>query len=227
MRQPPSPCEASRIASTSACAVGSARSSRSFPAAASTSPWRTTTAPTGTSSCPTARSASRSASRMKCSSRPKKRPSAMGEVSGLLDAGSGTDLPTPAARGEPRPRLLSGSADDVDAGGGVVRHLVRHAAQQEALGARHSLVAHHDQVGIDLLGDVQDRVGGIALAWVRRRLDTLLLRHADRALERHVDVLTRAGRVLDVAGHLTLLLTLDALRNPLEGSHDAELRARH
>ena len=54
--------EASRIASTSACAVGSARSSRSFPAAPSTSPWRTTTAPIGTSSCSAARSASRSAS---------------------------------------------------------------------------------------------------------------------------------------------------------------------
>src|SRR4051794_36758349 len=58
MRQPPNLSAAARSASTSACAVGSARSSRSLPAAASTSPSRATTAPIGTSSCAAARSAS-------------------------------------------------------------------------------------------------------------------------------------------------------------------------
>ena len=42
--------------------------------------------------------------------------------------------------------------------------LVRHAAEQEALGAGHALVADHDQVGVGLLGDVEDRVGRVALA---------------------------------------------------------------
>ncbi len=62
---------ASRSASSSACAVGSWRSSRSLCAAATTSPPRTITAPIGTSSCSNARSASRKASRMKYSSRGK------------------------------------------------------------------------------------------------------------------------------------------------------------
>ena len=46
----------------------------------------------------------------------------------------------------------------------MVRHLVRHRPEQEALGAGHALVADHDQVAAPLLGDVEDRVGGIALA---------------------------------------------------------------
>src|SRR6185295_11864919 len=145
MRQPPILCEASRIASTSAWAVGSARSSRSLPAAARTSPSRTTTAPIGTSSWSAARSASRSAKRMKCSSRPKKGPSK--DIAGQVS---------------PSLHWASGRADDEDAAGGVVRNLVRHAAEQEPLGARHALVADHDQVGPGLLGDVQDRVGGIS-----------------------------------------------------------------
>src|SRR3954454_3612239 len=63
---------ASRIASTSAWAVGSPLTSRSFGAAATTSPSATTTQPIGTSSCSRARSASLNARRMKYSSRGKK-----------------------------------------------------------------------------------------------------------------------------------------------------------
>jgi len=59
---------------------------------ASTSPSRTTTAPIGTSSCPGACSASRSASRMKYSSRGKKR-SLIG-----LAADSATVLPPAGLR---------------------------------------------------------------------------------------------------------------------------------
>ena len=47
--------------------------------------------------------------------------------------------------------------------------------EQEALGARHALVADDDQVGLPLLGDVEDRVGRIALAGVRMDLDPGLL----------------------------------------------------
>ncbi len=60
-----------------------------------------------------------------------------------------------------------GRTDDQDAAGRVVRDLVRHGAEQEALRARHALVADHDQVGALLLGDVEDRVGRVALARVR------------------------------------------------------------
>src|ERR671935_1765654 len=63
MRQPPSRAAAARRGRISACGVGSARSSRSLPAAASTSPSLATTAPIGTS-CPAARSASSRANRI-------------------------------------------------------------------------------------------------------------------------------------------------------------------
>ena len=55
----------------------------------------------------------------------------------------------------------------------MVRHLVRHRSEQEALGAGHAFVAHHDQVGVALLGDVEDGVGGIALARTEVDLDPL------------------------------------------------------
>ena len=58
----------------------------------------------------------------------------------------------------------SARADDQHRARGVVRHLVRDRAEQEALGARHALVADDDEVGADLLGDIEDRVGGVALA---------------------------------------------------------------
>ena len=75
----------------------------------------------------------------------------------------------------------------------------------------------------DLLGDVEDRVGGIALARVGLGLDALLLGLADRAVERHVDVLPRADAVLDVSRHLALLLAQAARGNRLEGGHEVEL----
>jgi hypothetical protein len=43
-----------------------------------------------------------------------------------------------------------------------MRDLVRHRAQQEALGTRHPLVPHDDQIGLPLLRDIEDCVGGIA-----------------------------------------------------------------
>ena len=45
--------------------------------------------------------------------------------------------------------------------------LVRHAAEQEALGPAHALVADDDDVGADLSGDGDDRVAGsLSTAWV-------------------------------------------------------------
>ena len=49
----------------------------------------------------------------------------------------------------------------------MVGDLVRHRAEQEPLGAGHSLVSDHDQIALLLLGDVEDRVGGVSLAGER------------------------------------------------------------
>ena len=38
--------------------------------------------------------------------------------------------------------------------------LVGHRAEQETLGTGHPLVPHDDQIGLLLLGDIEDRVGG-------------------------------------------------------------------
>ena len=62
---------------------------------------------------------------------------------------------------------LLGRADDQHRAGRVVGDLVRHRAEQEALGAGHALVADDDQVGLLLLGDVEDRVGRVALARIQ------------------------------------------------------------
>ena len=48
----------------------------------------------------------------------------------------------------------------------MVADLVRDRPEQEPLGPSHPLVADHDQVGARLLGHVEDRVGGAALARV-------------------------------------------------------------
>ena len=99
-------------------------------------------------------------------------------------------------------RLRSGRADDQHRAGRVVGDLVRHRAEQEALGAGHALVADHDQVGFPLLGDVEDRVRGIALT--RVHVDRHAGLAADRRgrLERRVDVLARVDRPLQVLGRL-------------------------
>ena len=81
---------------------------------------------------------------------------------GLIDAAAPPRTPPPAAQRRP---------DDQHRAGRVVGDLVRHGAEQEALGAGHALVADDDQVGAALLGDVEDRVGRIALARVGARLD--------------------------------------------------------
>ena len=55
-----------------------------------------------------------------------------------------------------------------------MRDLVRHAAEQKALGAGHSLVADDDEVGALLFGYVEDRIRGIALARVSLDVDAVL-----------------------------------------------------
>ena len=75
----------------------------------------------------------------------------------------------PAQRGRRRgPAAAStlGRSHNQHGAGRVVADLVRHGAEQEALGAGHALVAHHDEVGAGLLGDVEDRVRRTALTGV-------------------------------------------------------------
>ena len=78
--------------------------------------------------------------------------------------------------------------------------VVGDAAEQEAAGSGHALVADHDQIGVGLFGDVEDRLGRLALDRVGLHLDPLLARRRGGGIEDQVDVLARADLVLDVSG---------------------------
>ena len=72
-------------------------------------------------------------------------------------------------------------------------------------GAGHALVADDDQVRPDLLGNVEDRVGRVALARVGLA-STPASRASGRRLEERVHVLARTDSVRDVAGNLLSLV---------------------
>ena len=103
--------------------------------------------------------------------------------------------------------------------------LVGHRAQQEALGAGHALVADDDEVGALLLGDVEDRVGRVALTREQRDLDALLLGHLGRGGERRVDVLARVDHPAHVVRRLRGLLAQPRRPDRREGGHDQQGRA--
>jgi hypothetical protein len=107
----------------------------------------------------------------------------------------------------------------------VVGDVVRHAAEQVAAGARHPLVADHDQIGPGLFGDVEDRVGRIGLDRVRLDLDPRLLRVGGGSVEDEVDVLARPDLVLDVGRRLGQLRFDPATGGGLVGADDAERAA--
>src|SRR5262245_8551488 len=111
-----------------------------------------------------------------------------------------------------------------DVAGSVVRDLVRNAAEQEPARTGHSLVPDEDEVGVVLLGDVEDRIGGIALSRMGDDLDALLLRRRRRPVEHELNVLARIDRVRDVARDPRLLLPEPGLRHRLVGAHDLQLR---
>ena len=112
-----------------------------------------------------------------------------------------------------------GRPDDQDAAGRVVGDLVRHRAEQEALGAGHALVADDDQVGAPSprrrRGSRRPgRPGGR-----RRRTSTpAASRPRPRPLERRVDVLARVDHPLQVVG--------DLLRPPRAGARRTPARRR-
>ena len=106
-----------------------------------------------------------------------------------------------------------------------MRDLVRHAAEQKALGAGHSLVADHDQVGVFLLGHVENRVGGIALARVSLDVHAGVAQRSGRVLERFAHVLARVDHPLQVTWHLLAFLLEAPLGHRLVGAHQVNLRA--
>ena len=76
--------------------------------------------------------------------------------------------------------------------------LVGNAPEQEALRARHPLVADDDQVRPLLLRDVEDRIGGVALAREGADLDPAPAEPLGSLPERGLDVLARVDHVLEV-----------------------------
>ncbi len=107
----------------------------------------------------------------------------------------------------------------------MVGHLVRNRTKQEPLGARHALVAHYDQVRALLFGDVEDRVRGIALAWVHVDSDPGLARQSSRRLECGVDILAWAYGPLQVLRHIATLLAQALGRHRLVCAHELERRS--
>src|SRR5215211_357703 len=104
--------------------------------------------------------------------------------------------------------------------------LVRHAAEQEALCAGHALVAHDDEAGLLLLGDVEDGVRGVSLAGVGLDIDAALRDLLSGALEDGGDLLTRIHRPVHVLRDLLALVPQATLRDGLVGADQVDL-GRH
>ena len=111
--------------------------------------------------------------------------------------GHARGLPLPAhagggrrARSRPprRDDVALARPDDQHAAPSVMRDLAGHASEQKAPTAVHALAAHHDQVGALLLGDLEDRLGGVSLARVALGLDAHRARRVGNLLEHGVDV---------------------------------------
>ena len=121
------------------------------------------------------RASSRSCSRRACSARIRRRvrSSATSSARRATSARPGPtattaraarcDRATAPIEARAASRRRHSRPDDEHRAGRVVGDLVRHRAEQEALGAGHALVADDDEVRAALLGDVEDRVGRIAL----------------------------------------------------------------
>ena len=138
---------------------------------------------------------------------------------GLLDAGAATSHDAVAALS-----AAYGRPHDQHRARRVVRDLVRDRAEQEALRAGHAAVADDDQIGALLLGDVEDRVGGVALA--RERLD-LARRPRRRAscsasLEQREHVLARVDHPLEVLRDLDALVAQPLVGDRLVGADDLQ-----
>src|SRR5438477_6306866 len=83
-------------------------------------------------------------------------------------------------------------ADDHHVAAGLMGDAVRDAAQEEAAGAGHALVADDDDVGVLLLGDAQDHVRGRAGAGMGLQVE-VGPRDGQRALERVLGLLPKVA----------------------------------
>ena len=107
----------------------------------------------------------------------------------------------------------------------MVGDLVGHRAQQKAPGTSHALVADDDQIRLALLGDVENGVGGVALARIDIELHARLAGDLAGRPERYVDVLARIDRPLQVLGRLATFLAKALRRHRLIRADDLQLGA--
>ena len=107
----------------------------------------------------------------------------------------------------------------------MMRDLVGHRAQEKPLRPGHALVADDYQVCALLLGDVQDRVGGISAARIDVGAHPVLVRQGDDGVERRADVLTAVDRPLQILWGVATLVLQTRLGHGLIGAHDLQLRA--
>src|SRR4051812_38990051 len=95
----------------------------------------------------------------------------------------------PTSDGGEGSAMSLGRADDQHRARRVVRDAVRYGAQQEPPRPGHALVPDDDQIGVALLGDVDDRVGRIPLARVRVRIHAGVAGDLRRRFQRGIDIL--------------------------------------
>jgi hypothetical protein len=95
--------------------------------------------------------------------------------------------------------LVLVGAHDEDAAGCVVGDLVRHAAQKESRRAAHALAADDHEVGVLLLGDGDQRLGGVTAARVRDGLQSVSGRGSRRCRQHRLGI----GGCLDAPYALT------------------------
>jgi enoyl-CoA hydratase/carnithine racemase len=110
---------------------------------------------------------------------------ARARMAGALTPGHGGRRPMPGRSSSPA------RVDDHHVAGRPMRHAVRDAARQQSAQATHSAVADDQEIGVDLLGNADDRLYGIALTRVRGGRHTNGITEGPRSLERLLDVLAR------------------------------------
>src|SRR4051794_25082590 len=104
----------------------------------------------------------------------------------------------PATTDDSAAQMASSSSNDDHAAWSMVGDVVGDAAKQETARPGHALVTDHDQVGFGLFGDVEDRLGGLALDRMCLHLDPLLAGGRGGGVKNQIDVLARADLVLHI-----------------------------
>lgn len=111
--------------------------------------------------------------------------------------------------------------------GGVVGNLVRHRTEQETAGPGHSLVADHDQVRVDFFGNLENRIGRIAVHRMPRDFHLEPSGDRGRPVKGEIHVLAGTEFMCHVSRRAARLFLVTPVRNRLEGAHDIERSPRH